>query len=149
MVFVVGGHTFRRIYTITTVPICKSAKFICYSIFTTRKRSLRRLCFYRCLFVHRGGGRAWLLRGACVVFSGGVCMVFSGGGVCMVFPGGMHGFFQGVGGVCVFFQGGMCGFFWRAGVCVVFLGGMHGFFQEGGMRGFFWGGLCGFSGGPA
>ena len=25
--------------------------------FTTRKRSLRRLCFYRCLFVHRG--RAW------------------------------------------------------------------------------------------
>ena len=27
------------------------------SIFTSRKRSLRRLCFYRCLSVH--GGRAW------------------------------------------------------------------------------------------
>ena len=27
-------------------------------IFTARKRSLRRLCFYRCLSVHMGGGRA-------------------------------------------------------------------------------------------
>ena len=26
------------------------------SIFTARKRSLRRLCFYRCVSVHRGGG---------------------------------------------------------------------------------------------
>ena len=53
-------------------------------VFTARKRSLRRLCFYRCLSVHRGGGgRAWLLQG------GGVCGCSQG--VCMVAPGGMHG----------------------------------------------------------
>ena len=45
------------------------------SIFTARKRSLRRLCFYRCLSVHTGGGHAWLLWG--------------GGG--MVAPGGEGG----------------------------------------------------------
>ena len=42
----------------------------------SRKRSLRRLCFYRCLSVHRAGGVHG--RGACV--AGWVCMV-----------GGMHG----------------------------------------------------------
>ena len=39
---------------------------------TARKRSLRWLCFYRCLSVHRGGG----MRGC----SGGACMVAPGGG---------------------------------------------------------------------
>ena len=29
------------------------------AIITARKRSLRRLCFYRCLSVHRGWGHAW------------------------------------------------------------------------------------------
>ena len=33
-------------------PYC----FNSYLIFTARKRSLRRLCFYRCLSVHGGGG---------------------------------------------------------------------------------------------
>ena len=47
-------------------------------------------------------------------------------GACMVFPGGMCGFF---GGACVVFSGGMCGFF--GGVCMVFSGGMHGFFGGG------------------
>ena len=55
-----------------------------YPIFTAHKRSLRRLCFYRCLSVHRG---------ACVT---GACMV---GG--HVWQGGMRG-----GGA---WQGGMCG----------------------------------------
>ena len=41
-------------------------------IFTARKRSLRRLCFYTCLSVHRGC--VW--QGACLV--GGMC----GGGMC-------------------------------------------------------------------
>ena len=82
---------------------------------TARKRSLRRLCFYRCLSVHRGGvhgcsgGHAWLLQGgsvhgcsqggmhgcswgACVVAPGGACMVTLGG-TCMVDPGGRAWFF--------------------------------------------------------
>ena len=83
---------------------------------TTRKQSLQRLCFYRCLSVHRGA-----MRGCC----GGVhgC---SGGHVWLLL-GGMHG--------C---SGGMCGCSWggharlltvgRAwlllgGVCMVALGG--------------------------
>ena len=60
-------------------------------VITARKRSLRRLCFYRCLSVHGGacvcvwgcmaGGRVW--RGVCMV--GGMCMAVS----CMA--GGMRG----------------------------------------------------------
>ena len=86
---------------------------------TARKRSLRRLCFYRCLSVHNGGacvvpaevcgcsrGVRGCSGGACVVFLGGACVVFA--------EGGMHGFFQG--DVHGFFQGGLHGFF---------LGGMH------------------------
>ena len=58
----------------------------CDCIFTARKRSLRRLCFYRCLSVHRwacvvgacmAGGRVW--QGACM----------TGEGRCVV--GGMRG----------------------------------------------------------
>ena len=69
---------------------------------TARKRSLQRLCFYRCLSVHRGGGCAWL-------------------------PGGMHGCWWGDmhgcrGGVCVAKGGGMCGkggHVWqRGGLCM-------------------------------
>ena len=109
------------------------SKWIPANIFTARKRSLRRLCFYRCLSVHNWGG-------ACVVFFGGVCVVFSGGGV--------HGFFQGhalflPGGVCVVFSGG------GGGGCG-FSGGVRGFFLGvRGMHGFFWGACMVFSGGCA
>ena len=51
---------------------------------TARKRSLRRLCFYRCLSVHMGGGvsglirgHAWFYLGGCMVLFGGQCVVFS------------------------------------------------------------------------
>ena len=106
-------------------------------IFTTRKRSLRRLCFYRCLSVHRG-----------------VCMVT--GGACMV-AGGMHGC-QGacmVAGGHVWQRGGMRGergnvwqrggMHCKEGACIA-KGDMHGkggpfvakgghAWQRGGMRG--------------
>ena len=67
------------------------------SIITTRKRSLRRLCFYRCLSVHGGGrachmtgGHAWWWGGMHArghVCPGGACM--SGGA--MRGRGGMRG----------------------------------------------------------
>ena len=59
---------------------------ICYAMVEESiKRSLRRLCFYKCLSVHRGGrawllpgGHAWLLQWGCVVAPGeGACVVFS------------------------------------------------------------------------
>ena len=61
-----------------------------------------KLCFYRCLSVHTGGGEG--VRG------------FFGGGACVVFLGGHAWFFWGVrcfsgGGMHVFFGGGVCGFF--------------------------------------
>ena len=56
-----------------------------FVIFTARKRSLRRLCFYRCVSVHRGG--------AYVAGGGGVC----GGGE-RAWPGGMRGGGYGAGG---------------------------------------------------
>ena len=48
------------------------------AIFTARKRSLRRLCFHRCLSVHRGG--AGLCPGG--LCAGGLCLrgSLSGGG---------------------------------------------------------------------
>ena len=54
-------------------------------IFTARKRILRRLCFYRCLSVHRGGVVAW---GGGMHGCQGVCMV-AGGHVWLL--GGLHG----------------------------------------------------------
>ena len=93
------------------------------NIFTARKRSLRRLCFYRCLSVHtRGGacvvlfggvrgfiwgGMCGFIQGACVVLFGGACMVLFGGHV-WFYLGGMRGF---IWGVCVVLFGGVCGFF--------------------------------------
>ena len=74
-------------------------------IITARKRSLRRLCFYRCLSVHTGGG-------ACVVLFGG-CAWF--------YLGGMHGF---IWGCVVLFRGAYVVFF--GGACMVFPG-VHGF----------------------
>ena len=103
-------------------------------IFTARKRSLRRLCFYRCLSVHRGEPCVVASGGGCVVAQGGVhgcssggaCMVALGGwgeGACMVAPmGGMHGCSRGHvwllwGGMRGCSQGGMHGC--SQGVCVV------------------------------
>ena len=70
---------------------CSLKRLALTQIITARKRSLRRLCFYTCLFVHRGvcvteRGSAW--QGACVAGGHawqGACMV---GGA---WWGGMHG----------------------------------------------------------
>ena len=91
-----------------------------------------------CHSVH-GGGRAWLLRGACMVACGG-CAWFLWGGV--------HGC---SGGVCMVSLGGHAWLLWEgmrgcSGGCVVAPGGhvwllpvgWHVWFlQGGGMRGFF------------
>ena len=98
-------------------------------IITARKRSLRRLCFYRCLSVNMGGacmvapgGHAWLSWGACMV-ARGVYGFFEGHAW---FFGGGHGFF----GRCMVFSGGRGGHGFFGG-CAWFLGeGMHGFFDE-------------------
>ena len=64
-------------------------------IITARKRSLRRLCFYRCVSIHRGGVCVWLggvhgCWGVCVVAGGGACMV-AGGHAWLLARGGMYG----------------------------------------------------------
>ena len=76
----------------------------CDCIFTAHKRSLRRLCFYRCLSVHRwacvvgacmAGGRVW--QGACMTGEGR-CVVGGHAGDTMrygqwaggTYPTGMH-----------------------------------------------------------
>ena len=53
---------------------CELAQVIYFNFITARKRSLRRLCFYRCLSVHRGGVSV----GACMVG------VLHGSGVCVL-----------------------------------------------------------------
>ena len=78
---------------------------------TARKRSLRRLCFYRCLSVHRGGA----------------CMVTPMGGMCGCSRGGMRGCSQGGMSGCSrghawLLQGGICTVAPR-GVCMVAPGG--------------------------
>ena len=72
-------------------------------IFTARKRSLRRLCFYRCPSVHGGGMRGCSGGGACVVVLGGGIhgcsrggMRGCSGGACVVAPGGVRGCSGGV-----------------------------------------------------
>ena len=105
-----------------------------YTFITARKRSLGRLCFYRCLSVHRGACMvAWW--GACVVVGGAWlwgdmhscrgCVVAGGHawlwGTCMV-AGGIHG----CGGVCMV-AGGHA--WWQ--------GNMHGG-RGSGMRGIQW-----------
>ena len=101
------------------------------NVFTARKRSFRRLCFYRCLsFCPQGGGHAWLLRGGCVVARGGMhgC---SGGGMHGCY-GGMRGCYRGhawlLWGVCMVALGGHARLLqgWQH----AWLGGMRGFFDE-------------------
>ena len=53
-------------------------------IITARKRSLRRLCFYRCLSVHTGGGMRGFIWGGMLGFIRGV-RGFIQGGACVVF----------------------------------------------------------------
>ena len=102
-------------------------------LITARKRSLRRLCFYRCLSVHGGGGG---MRGC------------SQGVACVVAPtgeGGMRGCSRG--------EGGMRGCSW-GGMHSCSQGGMHGC-SGGGHVWLLWGacmvapggGMCGCSGG--
>ena len=98
------------------------------NIFTARKRSLRRLCFYRCLsFCPQGGvhGCSW---GACVVAPRGACVVALGG-ACMVALRGVHGCSWGAVHGC--FQGGgeACVVAW--GACMVARGG-HAWLLPGG-----------------
>ena len=83
-----AGHSFMR-------DQCTTILFRKWHYFTSHKRRLRRLCFYRCLSVHTGG-HAWLLPGGCAWLLRG--------GACVVFLGGMHFF----GGVCVVFSDGAC-----------------------------------------
>ena len=123
---------------------CSSASSLACWIVTAHKRSLRRLCFYRCLSVHTGGkrgcsggvrgcswGHAWLLRGR---------------GQAWLLARGMHGCFGG--GACVVALGGHR-WLLLAGVCMVALGGcvvtarVHAWLLQGGMRGCPWGGMHG------
>ena len=97
-------------------------QFESISLITARKRSLRRLCFYRCLSVHGGGG-AWLQGvGACVAAGD----VHGCRGACMVAQG-MRGWWWGgvmcgCRGACVV-VGGAC---MVAGGHAWLLGGVHG-----------------------
>ena len=118
-------------------------------VITARKRSLRRLCFYRCLSVHRGacvvarmGGHVWLLpggmcgcsqgghawlppRGACMVARGGAWLLTGGGMHGCSWGGCMVGCSQGgLGGMHGCSWGGMRGC--SRGASVVALGGMRG-----------------------
>ena len=114
---------------------------------TARKRSLRRLCFYRCLSVHNRGG-------ACVVALGGRAW-FCPGEACMVLSGGVCGFVRGacvvaLGGGCVVFVRGACmvlsgGHAWLLGGRAWFCLGGCVWFCPGGMHGFVWGGMRSFS----
>ena len=114
---------------------------------TARKRSLRRLCFYRCLSVDwgrggmcvvaPGGGHAWLL-------PGGHAWLLPGGGMRMVAPrgcvrgcswGGMRGCSR---GACMVAPRGGHARLLR-GVCVWLLPGGHACLLWGGMCGCSWG----------
>ena len=84
-------------------PAYDKVKNYIQDIITARKRSLRRLCFYRCLsFCPQGGcvwllwgGHAWLLPGGMHGCSRGACVVALGwGGVRGLLRGGVRGFFD-------------------------------------------------------
>ena len=107
-----------RTFNFTIAPL-KQISFI-----TARKRSLRRLCFYRCLsFCPRGGMRGCSGVGGVHGCSGGHVWLLRGGDVWLLW-GGMHGSSR---GVCVVALGGVWllrGHAWLLqGACVVALGG--------------------------
>ena len=64
-------------------------------LITGRKRSLRRLCFHRCLSVHKGGSRS--LPGGVGLCPGGLGLCWGGLGLCVCVWGGL--------GLC---SGGLC-----------------------------------------
>ena len=104
-------------------------------VITARKRSLRRLCFYRCLSVHTGGGgvRGFIRGGRVWFYSGGACVLLFGG-ACVLLFGGRAWFYEGVcvvlfGGACMVLFGGMHGFIW--GACMVLFGGHAWFYSRG------------------
>ena len=132
----------------TICSICFFTKrWVLGLVVTARKRSLRRLCFYRCLSFCPRGGHVWLLQGG--------VHGSSGGGHAWLLWGGMCGCSRGCawllwGVACVVAPGGMCGCSGRGGMhgcsrgaCVVapgghawlLQGGMHGCSGGGGMRG--------------
>ena len=131
-----------------SVPTTEAA-FIAAFIFTARKRSLRRLCFYTCHSVHGG---------ACMVARGGMCGCSGGGEHAWLLGGGMHGCLGGMhgcsGGACVVALGGgiwllpgeACMVAW--GACIVAPGGHvwlpgGAWLLQGGMHGCSWGGVHG------
>ena len=95
-------------------------------LITARKRSLRRLCFYRCLSVRGGMPGCWggvcgcgglcVLLGGCAWLPGDVCGCW---GACLVarghawLLGGVHGCW----GVVCMVAGGWCA--WLPGACVI------------------------------
>ena len=126
------------------------------NLITARKRSLRRLCFYTCLWFYWRGregacvvargwvGHAWLLWGVWLLPGGG-CMVAQGGcvwllwGACMVAQGayvvvpgggGMHGCSR---GACVVAHGGHA-WLLLGGMCGCSQGG-HAWLLPGGVHG--------------
>ena len=119
------------------LTLCNIKDIRGFPIFTARKRSLRRLCFYRCLsFILFTGGGAWFYLGGAWFYLAGHAWFYLGGmrgfirGACIVlfgghawfYSGGVHGFIQ---GVCMVLFGGVCGFI--RGHAWFYLGGMHGF----------------------
>ena len=151
-------------FSLLNVHACMACQvFICLHIMcnngivTARKRSLRRLCFYRCLSVHKGG-RAWLLGGGMRGCSRGACVAALGrGGMRGCSGGGMHGCSGGacmaaLGGRAWLLPGGAC-VVALGGACVVALGGCvwllrgRAWLLWGGVRGCSRGGMCGSSGG--
>ena len=81
---------------LTEIQICRKTNehwFLAthFNFITARKRSLRRLCFYRYLSVH-GGGMRGCSQGVCAwLLPWGVCMVGPGWGMGGCSGGGMHG----------------------------------------------------------
>ena len=96
-------------------------------VFTARNRSLRRLCFYRCLSVHTGGHAQFYSGGVHGFIWGGMCGFIYGWGACVVLFRGR----------AWFYSGGMHGFIW--GACMVLFGG-HAWFHSGGHAWFYLGG---------
>ena len=93
-------------------------------IITARKRSLRRLCFYKCLSVHTGGAcMRGFIRGVCGFIRGGMHVVLFGG---------------------VWFYVWFYSWFYLGGMHVVLFRGVCAWFYSGGMHGFIWGGVRGF-----
>ena len=141
-----------------------------FPVITARKRSLRRLCFYRCLsfILFTGGAFVVLFGGGMHGFIWGGMRGFIWGGVHGFIQGGMRGFIRGdvrgfiwgvcmvlfggacmvlFGGACVVLFGGACVVLF-GGACVVLFGGCA-WFYSGGMHSFIWGCAWFYSGGHA